>query len=67
MWSLKKSSKPECTDNQSERFKQAARELGCDDGEALERAFGKIVPPRRPSKDHVDKNQNDQEHNRLKK
>ncbi len=44
---MKKSLKPECTDDQSERFKQAARELGCDDGEALERAFGKIVPPKR--------------------
>ena len=34
---------------QIERFKEAARELGCDDtGELFERAFTKIVPPRRP-------------------
>jgi hypothetical protein len=31
------------------RFVEAARELGCDEsGEAFERAFGKIVPPKRP-------------------
>ncbi len=42
--------KEQQANEQSERFKQAARELGCDDGEALERAFGKIVPPRRPQK-----------------
>ncbi len=39
--------KQDASVSQSERFKQAARELGCDDGEALERAFGKIVPPKR--------------------
>jgi hypothetical protein len=39
-------SKPE---EQSERFRQTARDLGCDEsGEAFERAFGKIVPPKRP-------------------
>jgi hypothetical protein len=37
---------------QAERFAEAAREAGADEtGEAFERAFGKIVPPkRRPSK-----------------
>lgn len=33
---------------QHERFKDAARELGADEtGEKLERAFGKIVPPKK--------------------
>jgi hypothetical protein len=33
---------------QSERFRQTARELGCDESEdALERAFKKIVPSRK--------------------
>jgi hypothetical protein len=35
---------------QSERFREAARELGCDESEgALERAFEKIVAPKTPS------------------
>jgi hypothetical protein len=35
---------------QSRRFKEAARDLGVDEsGEAFERAFKKIVPPRRPT------------------
>jgi len=36
--------------NQYERFKQTARDLGVDDEEsakAFERAFSKIVPPKR--------------------
>jgi hypothetical protein len=36
---------------QYERFQQTARELGVDDeksAEAFERAFMKIVPPKRP-------------------
>ena len=34
---------------QRERFIEAAREFGHDeDPEAFERAFGKIVPPKRP-------------------
>ncbi|MBT3071677.1 hypothetical protein KKP04_12470 [Rhodomicrobium sp. Az07] len=34
---------------QSERFRQTARELEADEtGEAFERAFGKIVPPKTP-------------------
>ena len=40
---------------QSERFRQTARELGCDESEgALERAFRKIVPPAsiRKAKNH---------------
>ena len=37
---------------QHERFKEAARHLEADEtGEALERAFGKIVPPTRPKTD----------------
>jgi hypothetical protein len=34
---------------QSERFKETARKLGADEsGEAFERAFKKIVPPKTP-------------------
>lgn len=36
---------------QYERFKETARELGVDDkesGDKFERAFAKIVPPKRP-------------------
>jgi hypothetical protein len=34
---------------QSERFIEAARELGCEEtGEAFERAVGRILPPRQP-------------------
>jgi hypothetical protein len=34
-------------EEQSERFKQAARELGADEsGENFEQAFRKIVPPK---------------------
>lgn len=37
------------TEDQLKRFRQTAYELGCDEsGEAFERAFGKIVPPKRP-------------------
>ena len=33
---------------QSRRFEEAAREAGADEsGETFERAFGKIVPPKR--------------------
>jgi len=36
---------------QTDRFVEAAKELGCDEsGEAFERAFGKIVPPKHPKK-----------------
>ena len=35
---------------QHERFKEAARELGADKNpEEFERAFGKIVPPKKPA------------------
>jgi hypothetical protein len=42
--------KPKNSDKaQSERFRQTARELGCDENEeAFELAFKKIVPPRTP-------------------
>jgi hypothetical protein len=34
---------------QSRRFIEAARELGCEEvGEAFERAIGRILPPRKP-------------------
>jgi hypothetical protein len=34
---------------QSERFKETARELGCDEtGKAFEDAFTKIIPAKRP-------------------
>ena len=32
--------------DQRRRFEEASRELGCDNGEALDAAFGKIVPPK---------------------
>lgn len=36
---------------QHDRFKEAAREAGADEsGETFERAFGKIVPPKKPAK-----------------
>lgn len=35
--------------DQAKRFEEVAREIGCDEtGEAFERAFGKIVPPKLP-------------------
>jgi hypothetical protein len=35
--------------NQSKRFVEKARELGCDeDPEAFERTFSKVVPSKRP-------------------
>jgi hypothetical protein len=34
---------------QRRRFEETARELGCDDGQALDAAFGKIVPPKVPA------------------
>ena len=35
--------------DQAKRFEDTAREIGCDEtGEAFERAFGKIVPPKLP-------------------
>jgi hypothetical protein len=42
--------KPNNTDKaQSERFRQTARELGCDENEeAFESAFNKVIPPKRP-------------------
>jgi hypothetical protein len=41
--------KSKMTDSkQSERFKETARALGADEtGEAFEKAFAKIVPPKR--------------------
>lgn len=37
---------------ESQRFIDAAREIGADEtGEAFERAFGKIVPPKLPTPD----------------
>jgi hypothetical protein len=47
----KEKAKPKLTDKeQSERLKQAARELGVDEsGEKFERAFGKIAKPKKSS------------------
>jgi hypothetical protein len=48
----KKTAKPSKKD-QYERFRETARDLGIDEAEgaeAFERAFEKIVPPKRPSK-----------------
>jgi hypothetical protein len=44
----KQKQKPKLTDKrQSERFRETAGELDCDESEeAFERAFKKIVPPR---------------------
>lgn len=37
--------------SQSQRFREAARDIGCDEsGAAFERAFKKIVPPKRGAK-----------------
>lgn len=38
--------KPLTKAEQRRRFEETARELGCDDGQALDAAFGKIVPPK---------------------
>jgi hypothetical protein len=39
--------KPKAEKPQIERFKETARQLECDEtGEAFERAFAKIVPPK---------------------
>lgn len=35
---------------QRRRFEELSRELGCDDGQALDAAFSKIVPPKVPPK-----------------
>jgi hypothetical protein len=41
--------KKKTKNDQSQRFEETARELGADEsGEAFERAFGKIVPPKKP-------------------
>ena len=40
---------------QRRRFIEAARELGTDNGEALEAAFGTIVPPKLPRNDRPSK------------
>jgi hypothetical protein len=43
-----KPKKPKDNRTQSERFTDTAKELGADEsGEAFERAFKKVVPPRR--------------------
>ena len=50
----KRPAKPNKKD-QYERFQQTARDLGIDEAEgaeALERAFGKIVPPKPRPPDH---------------
>ncbi len=47
----KKKDPPEDPQAQHERFKEAARKIGADkNAEAFDRAFGKIVPPKKPSK-----------------
>lgn len=46
-----KKTPPEDPKEQHKRFKEHAREIGADkDPEALERAFGKAVPPKKPKK-----------------
>jgi hypothetical protein len=35
---------------QKERFIEFAREVGADDDKALERSFGKVVPPKKPKR-----------------
>lgn len=47
---IKQRRKPKISDSrQSERFRETARKLGTDESEeAFDRAFRKIVPPRRP-------------------
>lgn len=35
---------------QRRRFEEMSRELGCDEGQALDAEFSKIVPPRRATK-----------------
>lgn len=41
--------------DQAKRFEDTAREIGCDEsGEAFERAFGKIVPPKTPDRTRDD-------------
>lgn len=42
------SKKPMSAAEQRRRFEETARELGCDDGQALDKAFSKIVPPKVP-------------------
>ena len=42
--------KPMSAAEQRRRFEETARELGCDEGQALDRAFPKIVPPKLPEK-----------------
>ena len=42
----KPKSKPLAKAEQRLRFEETAKELGCDDGQALDAAFGKIVPPK---------------------
>ena len=44
----KSRSKPLSKAEQRRRFEETAKELGCDDGQALDKAFSKIVPPRVP-------------------
>lgn len=45
----KKKLPPEEPKAQHERFKETAREHGADEsGKEFERAFGKIVPPKKP-------------------
>lgn len=41
--------KPMSVAEQRRRFEETAKELECDDGEALDRAFPKIVPPKVPA------------------
>jgi hypothetical protein len=41
--------KPLSKAEQRRRFEETARELGCDEGQALDAAFSKIVPPKLPN------------------
>jgi len=44
----KPDTKPKAEKPQIERFKELARSVGCDEtGEEFERAFAKIVPPKK--------------------
>lgn len=51
MTERKTTKKPLSAAEQRRRFEQTAKELGCDEGQALDAAFSKIVPPKLPKKD----------------
>jgi len=46
----KSAKKPMTKAEQRRRFEEMSRELGCDEGQALDAEFSKIVPPRRATK-----------------